>query len=979
MKTARYFAFGPFYLDVFDERLWTHEASVPLGHKAFAVLAQLVSHPGQLVTKDDLLASVWPHAAVSEAVLTTAMREIRVAVGDTPRTPQFVQTVHGRGYRFIAPVVETRDGPSARTAPIGAAAGIVGREAEWARLCEWFAAIQEGSRRIGFIAGEAGIGKTALVEAFVAGITSTNVVRIGRGQCIEQYGAGEAYLPILEALGRLGRDPDVFLAPVLQDYAPSWLAHLPSLTTDRAEPTAPVAPERMLRELTEALEALTVADPLVLVLEDLHWCDSATLQWLGYAARRRDSARLLVLGTYRPVELLLHKTPLRDVLAELRHQAQTAEIVLDYLSRDAVQSYVRQRCGGIPALDSLVEVLYRRTGGHPLFLAGIIDELIQLRGMERADLSDLDLQAMAHTIPVNVRQFIEHRFEQLSEEDQAILEAASVAGDPFSVAAVVAGTSLSEDRIESRCAEWTRAHRLLMADGIAAWPDGTVSARYQFRHALFHEAAYARMSPERRARFHQLIGSRLEAAYAKHASSIAAELAVHFEQGRNLWKAVSYLETAARNAVHRSAYLEAHGHLVRALRMVELLPDGRDRMHREVALFLLLAQVLETTRGWGAEDVARAYSRARELCIALRDGPRLLQATWGLIAVSIVRGELLKTQDLARDVLRLAKKRRNSLFRMAAHAELGGTALALGQTSSARRHFHLADALYDPRQHRSGLAAFGMDLGIFARIWATHLTWHQGYPERARNSAEQTMRVAAEIGHPFTATITLAYAAMLSQLLRDVPEVDRLTHATIAHASEHGFPYYLAWAEVLRGWSLAAQGAGESAVAQIRDGIEVLQSTARLRLPYYRALLAEACGRIGRLDEGLLVVSEAFEDIRRTEERWWEADLHRTRGELLRLAAMDTEAEKCFRAAIDVAREQRAKMLELRAIVSLTRLCQGTNSRKEAHGLLAQAYGWFTEGFETHDVRDARSLIEELAPRAGRASRPIAVSSRRHE
>jgi predicted ATPase len=332
------------------------------------------------------------------------------------------------------------------------------------------------------------------------------------------------------------------------------------------------------------------------------------------------------------------------------------------------------------------------------------------------------------------------------------------------------------------------------------------------------------------------------------------------------------------------------------------------------------------------------------------------------VAGSLVRAELRRTQELTREVLELAKKRRDALFRMAAHAELGGTALALGQTTSARRHFRVAEALYDPRQHDAGLSAFGMDMGIFARIWAAHLMWHQGFPERARARANESIRVATGLGHPFTRTIALAYAAMLGQFLRDAVEVDRLANATIAHATEHAFPYYLAWAGVLRGWSRAAQGGGASAVEEIRDGIGILETTARLRLPYYRCLLAEACGRIGRHEEALEVVSEAFDDVRMTEERWWEAELHRTRGDLLRMAARHTEAEQCFCTAIDIARGQQARALELRATTSLARLWQGLGKPKEATRVLAKIYDQFTEGFETHDLADARALLGELSP-----------------
>jgi DNA-binding winged helix-turn-helix (wHTH) protein len=484
---ARYFTFEPFRLDALDERLWKGDANVPLGRKAFGVLARLVSHPNQLVTKDDLLASVWAETAVSESVLTTAMREIREAVGDTARTPRFIATVYGRGYRFIAPVVETSGHLRARSvsgdvdgnhdrvsapSPDMIGGGIVGREPEWARLCEWFADVQRGTRRIGFIVGEAGIGKTALVDAFVTRLVDTTTVRIARGQCIDQYGAGEAYLPVLEAIGRLGREVETGLVRVLQDHAPSWLPHLPSLAPGSSELGTPVRPERMLRELADAIEVFTAAEPLVLILEDLHWSDGATLQWLSYVARRCDPARLLVLGTYRPVEALVHENPLRRVLTELRGHAQVTEMVLDYLPREAVHAYLQQRCGNTPAIEAHAAVLHRRTGGHPLFLACIVDELVHAAAAPRASVGAIDLTSTARALPMNVRLFIDHRFESLTTDDRSILEAASVAGESFPVAAVVAGTTLGEEVIEGRCATLADTYRILLADGIVAWPDG---------------------------------------------------------------------------------------------------------------------------------------------------------------------------------------------------------------------------------------------------------------------------------------------------------------------------------------------------------------------------------------------------------------------------------------------------------------------------------------------------------------------------
>ena len=455
MRKARYFAFEPFCLDLLDERLWKHDASIPLGHKAFAVLAHLVSHPNQLVTKDDLLASVWPDTAVSEAVLTTAMREIRAAVGDTARTPRFVQTVHGRGYRFIAPVVETserriaqgasRPGRRRQVRRVWRRRG--GRALSDARrsgpLCDWYAAVQQGTRRIGFIAGEAGIGKTTLVE-----LSSPRSRQ--RVSCGSAGGSASSSTARVKRTCRSSKRSDVSGATptcsspqVLRDRAPSWLAHLPSLADEPDEPSAPVPPERMLRELTEALEAAhgrRAAGPRARgpSLERQRHAGMARRMW-PVAVTRRDCSCSARIGRSKPCST--------DAAARRACRA-AASAAGATRSSSTISPETRSMpiCGNgaasTPASTISWTLLHRRTGGHPLFLASIVDELIQTRAAGPDAPARLDLGAIAHTIPLNVRQFIEHRFEQLSDEDQAILEAASVAGDPFSVAAVAAGTSL---------------------------------------------------------------------------------------------------------------------------------------------------------------------------------------------------------------------------------------------------------------------------------------------------------------------------------------------------------------------------------------------------------------------------------------------------------------------------------------------------------------------------------------------------------
>ena len=399
MQEPQCLVFGPFQLDRRDERLWRGPEAIPLPPKTFAVLCCLVTQAGQLVTKNTLLEAVWPETVVSEAVVTVAIRMLRRVLGDEAHTPRFIETVHGRGYRFIAPVSATMPParplmeqsrrprpPTVRHPPL-----FVGRDAELAQLAQWCTTVQQGQRHVGCLVGEAGIGKTALVEAFVAQVRATADVWVGHGQCLDHYGAGEAYLPVLEALGRLGRGPEgTPLVTVLRQYAPSWLVHLPALLTpedrERLEhTTSGVTPARMLRELTEALEVLTATRPLVLVLEDLHWSDRATLEWLAYVVRRRDPARLLILGTYRPAEVLVHAHALRAIVAELRHHPQYAELGLDTLSAAATAAYLRQRCGEQSVPTGLPQLVHQRTGGNPLFLVAMVDELARQGLLERAE------------------------------------------------------------------------------------------------------------------------------------------------------------------------------------------------------------------------------------------------------------------------------------------------------------------------------------------------------------------------------------------------------------------------------------------------------------------------------------------------------------------------------------------------------------------------------------------------------------------
>jgi DNA-binding winged helix-turn-helix (wHTH) protein/tetratricopeptide (TPR) repeat protein len=627
MRETRVLEFVPFRLDLGAERLWLGAQAVPLTAKAFAVLRYLVIHAGRLVTRDELFEAVWALPAVSDAALTVCIGEIRRALGDTARPPQFLETVRGRGYRFCAPV---RVAPSTLGWPAGGDATVavpqpdflVGREAELAELQRWWAETQRGARQIVMVTGEAGIGKTTLVDAFVAQVTATADVWLGHGQCLEPYGTGEAYLPLLEAFGQLGRGPEgARLVELLRQHAPSWLLQMPSLVAEGEYETlqrrgSGVTRDRMLRELTEAVEVLTAVRPLLLVLEDLHWSDAATLDWLAHVARRRQPARLLVLGTYRPMEAMVREHPVYPVTQELLLHGQGAELVVGYLPVSAVQMYLAQRFGMPSLAEGLAEILHQRTSGNPLFFVTVVDELVRQgvihKGLEGWTLEG-GLATVAGWVPERLRQLIERQTAQLPPAEQRLLEAASVVGVEFTTVAVAAGLGGDGDEVEEGCARLAR-EQFLRAAGTNVWPDGTVTTRYGFRHALYQEVFYARIPAGRRARWHGQFGARLEAGYGRQTQTVAAVLAEHFDRGGDHVRSVQYLRQAAQNALRRSAHREAVQYYERALQMLEHLPPQHDTRAQAIDLHLELRNALiplgEYTRILAHMQQAETLSRA---------------------------------------------------------------------------------------------------------------------------------------------------------------------------------------------------------------------------------------------------------------------------------------------------------------------------------------------------------------------------------
>lgn len=589
--------FPPFRIDVDNQCLWEQRAGeadrrIVLRPKAFEMLCHLARNAGRVVTEAELLEAVWPGIYVQPEAIRGRLFEIRSALGDRPKDARFVETMPRRGYRFVAQVRQSASQPEPRGREDKL---FVGRDAALDQLHRSLCEAAAGQQQVAFVAGEPGIGKSALVETFAREAAARHAtLRIARGQCMEGFGGKEAYYPMLEALNRLCEGP---LGPqtveTLAQCAPTWLVQFPALLTREhremlRQEILGATRERMLREIGAALEALTRAAPLLLVFEDLQWVDRSTVDLLCAVARKASALRLMVVATYRPLELADH--PLQDVRRDLLLRKACSELALAPLGEPEIERYLDGLAHGAP--EGLASLLFRHTEGNPLFMIAALDDLT-LRGLlSRAAQGWVLHVPMAEVnveVPETLRQMIEAQIRRLAPREQAALEAASVVGTAFSVRVGACAAEIQADDFEDLCDAIQREHNLLKPSGFQSFPNGERSRRYAFFHALYRDVFLRRLTARRKATAHRNTGACLELAHAHHLSDVASEIALHFEACGEVPKVVHYLGLAADMAERRYAPREACAFIERALELVERLPPG----HQDRQRLLLLERLTQ--------------------------------------------------------------------------------------------------------------------------------------------------------------------------------------------------------------------------------------------------------------------------------------------------------------------------------------------------------------------------------------------------
>jgi predicted ATPase/class 3 adenylate cyclase len=842
---------------------------------------------------------------------------------------------------------------------------LVGREPEVALLRERWAQVKDGSGQVVLLSGEAGIGKSRLVQVLAEQVASEPQAWLTPSQCSPYY-QNTALYPLIDLLERVvllfGREesPDqkrrklegfvVQYGLPLAEAVPLFAALL-SLPLSANYAPLQLSPEQQKQKTLHALLTILLRiasqQPMLFVMEDLHWVDPSTLELLTLLVDQGPTARILALLTFRP-----------DFSPPWTGRSHLTQVTLTRLPRRQAAELAGRVAHGKALPAEVVAQVVAKTDGVPLFVEELTKMVLESGLLqEREEHYELTGPLPPLAIPATLHDSLMARLDRLATV-KGLAQLGATLGREFSYDLLQAVSPWDEDAVRRGLQQLVEAE-FLYQQGLPP------QATYRFKHALIQEAAYQSLLRSTRQQYHQRIAQVLEARFPALCETQPELLAHHYTEAWLTEQAIPYWQRAGQRALDRSAHVEAINHLSKGLEVLKTLPNTSAHLRQELDLQLALGPALVVTRGPASPAVEQVYARAQELCQQVGETPQLFPVLWGHWRFYNNRAEYQRARALGERLLSMAQQVRDAALLLEAHHALWATLLWSGEFASARAHIEQGRALYDPQQHHTHTLLYGgHDPGVCCLYHAALSLWTLGYPDQALQSIREALTLAHALAHPPSLASALDFATILHQSRREPQAAHERAEALMVLATEQGFAQQVAQATIMRGWALAARGHDAEGTAQMRQGLAAHQATGTQRQrPYYLALLAEAYGSIGQPAEGLSLLAEALTAVDRTGERGWEAELHRHQGELLLAQAGESqqvqEAEACFHRALDIARHQQAKSWELRAAMSLSRLWKQQGRRAEAHDLLAPIYSWFTEGFDTADLQEAKTLLDE--------------------
>jgi predicted ATPase/class 3 adenylate cyclase/tRNA A-37 threonylcarbamoyl transferase component Bud32 len=861
-----------------------------------------------------------------------------------------------------------------RLGAIEAVAGLTplaGRDQELAFLLERWNSAAGGAGQVVLLAGDAGIGKSRLVRALKDALAK---VPHQRFVCrCSAYHRNSSLYPVIEFLGRgfdlrredapavkldklreaLGRYDSTFPGMV------QLMAELLSVPNGGANPSLELSPHERRRKTLEGIVTLLLdpADrkPVLLVVEDVHWSDPSTLELVALIVDQVPQVPVMVLLTFRP-----------EFLAPWGTRSYQSQLTLRTLAASDIEQMLASLTGGRALPREVTTQILDKTDGVPLF----VEELTKMvlgSGMLRPadDRYELTTSLRQLAIPATLRDSLTARLDRLPDDAREVAQVGAAAGRQFTHTLVRAVSPLSDAALQRALTELVSAE-LVYRRGLSE------RATYFFKHALIQDAAYDSLLKAKRREYHQRIAQVLTTKFADIAEAQPELVAHHFTEAGRADEAITWWLNAGRRAAQRSAHMEAAAHLSRGLELIRSLPGRADRERQELELTLLLGGSLTAIKGYAAEEVAQAFTGARALAERQGDMSALSQAVSGLYRFHVVRAELRQARSLGEDLLAVAESVGAEGLELEAVRALGSPLFFMGELRKAREHLERGLALYDPAKHHTHKHGFATDPGVACAASLLLPLWLLGYPDQALQQSRQLRSLADSLAHPFSMGHTLAYTAWLHVYRREWEPVRELSTQTLDLARQHGFTIWQGVSTIFLGAALVELGSLAEGTALLRRGNEgIRRAGAALNQPHFMALLAAALMRGAAREEALGLLEEAVEVALKHEDRCWLPELHRLRGEfLLDLGQPTVQAEQCFQEALAIAREQESRALELRALVSLSRLRRQRGGVAETGERLASAYGWFREGFDTPDLLEARELLDALETRTKGAGSP---------
>ncbi len=903
-------------LDISRGELLRDGVAMRLRPKTLAVLAELHARRNEVVSQNDLRNAVWGQQHGRETGPKQCIRELRRLLDDNPGSPRFIETVGRRGYRLVGRIDLLNSGRD----DSGPAPLCVGRAAELAMLADSALMARSGKRAVTLVSGEAGSGKSRLLEAFAATLSPGASFWTAAAHCIPHPGAREPYGPLIAILSQLATEGSTQkpVLRLLETVAPSWKELLPELRAAPALAAQPVTlvetlPDSMLREFTAIAERLSQQQPGVIILEDLHWADQSTLAWLLFWAQSRAAARILVIGTYRFDELD-NGGDLKTTIHHLKRMPGFSLLALDGLDHGAVTELLNRRFPDSNLPPSLARELTRRTEGHAILVDAVVEQwhregVLEPERDQWAPEGDLD--RLMSSVTRSVQSFIADEIGRLNPDERLILEIASVASNRFSAPMLNDGR-IGVEETERMLDRLASSRRFLERSGIVVWPDGSEATGYVFRHALYREALYEGIPAANRQGLHERIGSRLETAFKAQAAEMAPVLANHFERAADHRRAAIYRGLSGLTALKRGAANDAAGQFRRALQSFAACDPDPETRGAECRALLGLGAALIVGDSFTTLELREVCERAATLAEQASEPATIVPALAGLWNHHISRADLAAAGKLAK-VLHELTGNAPASYAMVAHNAAGQTSFFGGDLMACLPHIAAVCDTYDARNRTDAAVLFGEDPGIVCRQYAACVLQLLGQGEAAEQHFSEGMKLAHRLDQPFSQAQMLWAGALIARE-RGAPElVLERANSLISVCETAEIPYWLPYGQMLAGWAKVVLG-DHSALAQICTGLDAYEAMdVQLTRPYGLALYAEAAGHCGQPAEGLKALWTALQLARQTGERWYEPEIYLLWASLsIQIGRMRNISLPLGR-ALALARRQRAGLCERRA------------------------------------------------------------------